>query len=168
MPPARPSLRPAALELDVGLYDIPHPSPRVFEIEIDRSQLSDVVPHVNNVEYVRWLDRAAELHSDSVGWTRDALFESGMMWFVARHEVDYVAEAWGHDSLFIATWVRNFHKVKTWRDHVVFRPSDRQVICRASTLWVLVDLATGRPRRIGSDMVELFQPLEAITSPSRA
>ena len=81
------------------------------------------------------------------------------MFVVARHEIDYMAETWLDDELILATWVRSFRKVKTWRDYVVLRPSDQTIICKAATLWVLVDLNTRRPCRFDADMIQRFQPL---------
>jgi acyl-CoA thioester hydrolase len=143
----------------IGLAGIPHPQPFVCDITVGRDQLSRSIDHVSNIEYVRWLDRAAELHADSLGFSRQRLIEQGMMWFVARHEIDYLAEAWLGDRLVIATWVRDIRKVKSWRDYVIGRAADGAPICRASTLWVLVDLESRKPIRIGPAMVELFRPL---------
>jgi acyl-CoA thioester hydrolase len=117
------------------------------------------VAHVSNIEFVRWLDRAAELHADSLGYTRRWMLDHGVMWFVARHEVDYLAEALPGDELAIATWVRDMRKVKSWRDYVIVRPADQTIVCRAATLWVFVDLATRRPMRIPAEMAARFQPV---------
>ena len=78
----------------------------------------------------------------------------------SRIEIDYLAECWLDDELVIATWVRDFHKVRSWRDYVIVRPRDSAVICRAATLWVLVDLATRRPCRVDREMVKRFDPLQ--------
>jgi acyl-CoA thioester hydrolase len=56
----------------------------------------------------------------------------------------------------IATWARDFARVKSWRDYAVIRPSDKTVVCRASTLWVLVNLETRRPIRIPPAMISRF------------
>jgi acyl-CoA thioester hydrolase len=124
-----------------------------------RHRTSRAVDHVSNIEIVRWLDRAAELHADSLGYSRQWLLDHGIMWFVARHEIDYLAEAFPDDELIIATWVRDLRKVKSWRDYLIIRPADQTVICRAATLWVLVDLATRRPCRIEREMADRFNPL---------
>jgi acyl-CoA thioester hydrolase len=81
------------------------------------------------------------------------------MWFVARHEIDYLAECWRGDELVIATWVRDFKRVKSWRDFAIMRPGDGTLVCRASTLWVLVELKTRRPVRIEPAMIDRFDPL---------
>lgn len=158
-PDRLPGLRPRQQRIDLTFCDVPHSDPFVCDVRIDPSQISGVVAHVSNIEYVRWLDRAAELHADSLGYTRRWMLEHGLMWFVARHEIDYLAEVMPDDELAIATWVRDMRKVKSWRDYVIFRPADQAVVCRAATLWVLVNLETRRPQRIPQDMVARFSPL---------
>ncbi len=158
-PGVQSDLSPRPGRLDLGPFDIPHPDPFVCDVLIDASKVSRAVPHVSNIEFVRWLDRAAELHSDSLGHTRASLVNAGVMWFVVRHEIDYAAEAWPHDELAVVTWVRTIHRVKSWRDTLIVRPADSTVVCRASTLWVLVDLGTRRPRRIDPDTAMSYAPL---------
>lgn len=156
-----PTLTRRTTSFDVSGFDVPHPAPFLCDLHITREHLGTVIEHVSNIEYVRWLDRAAELHADSLGYTRQFMLSNQIMWFVARHEIDYLAECWLDDGLVIATWVRDFHKVKSWRDYLIVRPADKHIICKASTLWVLVDLATRRPRRIDREMIERFKPLQA-------
>ncbi len=163
-----PNLIPRTGGIDLTSFDLPHPNPFVCDIHVKREQIGNVIEHVSNIEYVRWLDRAAELHADSLGYTRPWLLKNGIMWFVARHEIDYLAEAWLGDELVIATWVRDFKKVKSWRDYAIVRPADRTIICRAATLWVLVDLESRRPRRIDEEMIRRFDPLNPAPLPSHA
>jgi acyl-CoA thioester hydrolase len=148
--------RPAGLSIP-GL-DLPEACVFFCDLLITPRDLSGAVEHVSNVQYVRWLDRAAQLHADSLGYSRRRLLSEGVMWFVARHEIDYLAEAHLGDELVVATWVRDLRRVKSWRDYVVVRPGDGTIVCRAATLWVLVDLATRRPTRIPAEMTAAFAP----------
>ena len=141
--------------------DLPHPRPFLARVGVLPHQLSRTVPHVSNIEYLRWIDRAAELHGDAAGYPRATLLTAGVMWFVARHEIDYQAEAWADDELVVATWVRGFARVKSWRETVIHRPADDRIVCRAVTLWVLVDLASRRPTRIPAAMQTAFDALDA-------
>ena len=154
---------PRADPIELNGYDIANPKPFLCDIRIDRTHLGNVIEHVANTEYVKWLDRAAELHADSLGYTRKWLLDNGIMWFVARHEIDYLAEVWLDDQLVIATWPRDFARVKSWRDYAIIRPSDQVVVCRASTLWVLVNLETRRPMRIPQDMIARFMQGQVTT-----
>lgn len=158
-----PGLTPRTTPADLSSAEIPHANPYLCDIDIQQEHMSRGVDHVSNVEYVRWLDRAAELHADSLGYTRQRMLGDGLMWFVARHEIDYLAEVWTNDKLILATWVRDMTRVRSWRDYVIIRPADStaesKIVCRGSTLWVLVDLVKRRPVKISADMVNCFQPL---------
>ncbi|MDY7109144.1 MAG: thioesterase family protein [Planctomycetota bacterium] len=157
-PTGNANLRPRAGRFDLSRYDVPHPRPFLLDLTVAGDELSNVIDHVSNVEYVRWLDRAAELHADSVGDTRQRLLERDLMWFVARHEIDYLAEAHLGDELLIATWVRDMKRIRSWRETIIIRPADETTVCRASTLWVLVRLSTRRPARIAAEMARRFEP----------
>lgn len=153
---AAPGIRPPA-----GI-DVPHPRPFALRLRAGSDETSRTVAHVSNVEYVRWLDRAAELHADAAGFTRASMAAAGHMWFVARHEVDYRAEAFEAERLVIATWVRNARKSLSWRDSMIFRPADRTIVCTAATLWIHVDLDARRPVPPPGDSMRAFEPLEAV------
>jgi acyl-CoA thioester hydrolase len=144
---------------DAQRWGVEHARPFVASVTAVSGSVSRAVPHVSNIEFVRWLDRAAELHADSVGDTRARLLERGLMWFVARHEIDYLAEAWPGDELLVATWVLDVQPVRSWRAFRIVRPSDGTVICQARTLWVLVNLETRRPARIDGDMARRYDAL---------
>lgn len=162
-----PDLYPWPGPFDARQWSIEHPRPFVAALRAEAEDVSRAVPHVSNIEYVRWIDRAAELHADSVGDTRASLLERGLMWFVARHEIDYLAEAWPGDELLVATWVMDVQRVRSWRAFRIVRPADETIICEARTLWVLVDLKTRRPARIDDRMAERYDALMA-RGPARA
>lgn len=150
---------PRTATFDGSAWEIPHPAPFLCDLRIDAAHVSPVVPHVNNIVFMQWVDDVAALHADSLGYTRCELLRRGVMWFVARHEIDYLAEGWQGDDLVLATWVRTMHRVKSWRDTLIVRPADSTLLCRAATLWVLVDLGTRRPIRHDAQMVSRFAPL---------
>jgi acyl-CoA thioester hydrolase len=162
-----PGLAVRTRPFDPTPYGVPHPRPFLCDARVAPSDLSRAVDHLSNIELVRWIDRAAELHADHLGYTRQAMADRGIMWFVVRHEIDYRAEAWPGDELVVATWVRDMRRVKSWRDTLVLRPADESVVCRAATLWVLVDLDTRRPTRIDEVMAGRFCPLEPPVSRQR-
>jgi acyl-CoA thioester hydrolase len=145
----------------VAALAVPHPRPFTAELVVDESHLSRLIPHANNVEYLRWIDRVAELHADSLGHTREALLRIDRCFFVARHEIDYLAECWVGERLLIVTWVRSMRKTTSWRDTVVVRANDRALIARSSTLWAFVDLTSRRPARIPASMTTSFEPLSS-------
>jgi acyl-CoA thioester hydrolase len=150
--------------LDPTPYDIAHPRPFLCDITVGRQQLSRAVDHVSNIEYLRWFDRAAELHSDSWGDTRPELLKRGVMWFVARHEIDYQAETGLDEQLILATWVRDVARVKSWRDSLLVRPADETIVARCASLWVYVDLERRKPTRIDDALAARLDPAIRRTS----
>jgi len=149
---------------------VTHPRPFWCRIDVTGEHSSRAVNHVANTQYVHWLDRIAELHADSLGYTRGQMLESGSMWFVARHEINYLAEVHPGDTLLAATWVRDMGRVKSWRDSAILRMADDAeptVVCRAATLWVFVNLASRRPMRVPADMARVFDPLDALIPTDR-
>ncbi|MCH2140681.1 MAG: thioesterase [Phycisphaerales bacterium] len=138
------------------------PGRRVWFASITPSDdaANQTVSHVSNVEYVKWIDAMGQGHLASLGWTTEALIASGAMWFVARHEIDYLKETYAGETLLAATWVRDVKRVKSWRDTIIWRELDNtcEVVCTASTLWVHVDLAERRPVRPPAEMMNALDP----------
>ena len=122
----------------------------------DNATRSEEIPHVNNAEYVRWIDRAAELATDAAGLTREILLASQRMWFVARHEIDYRGESFVGDDLLIATWISDYSRITATRQTMIYRPADGKRILDATTRWAYVNLETRKPARIEQDVLERF------------
>ena len=140
---------------------IPHPRPLYFEISVGHENLSNTIAHVDNVTYVRWLDRVAEKAGDELGHSRSALAERDRMWFVARHEIDYLAETFAGDRVLAATWIHDARKTTCRRDILMWR-KDREeirVIAQARTTWAWIDLERRRPCRMPQDLIERLDPL---------
>lgn len=75
------------------------------------------------------------------------------MWFVARHEIEYVAEAFSGDEIMIATWIASVTKTTATRVTKVWRRRAEggapwELAVDAVSRWVHMNLATRRPIRI--------------------
>lgn len=118
--------------------------------------LSALVPHANNVQIVGWIDEAARAHGDASGLTRDRMHGEGRMWFVARHEIDYLAESFAGDEILVGTWLTAVSKTTATRVTQVWRRGDGvpwELAVDALSRWVHINLGTRRPARIpGSDL----------------
>ncbi len=139
-------MTPAALTMPGSIATLGN-KPFTATVEVNADDLSASVPHANNVQYLRWVDRIAELHLDSQGHTRAAMAIQGRMWFVARHEVDYLAEAFAGDLLGVATWISSVGKTTQVRETVVWQLTSGVIACRATSRWAHIDLKSRRPSR---------------------
>lgn len=109
--------------------------------------------HVNNVEYVRWMQQAAVAHADASGCSAATRTEAAT-WVVRSHHVEYLKPVFAGEKLTIKTWVSTMRKSSSLRKYLFLRGEDR--VARGETLWVFVDAATGRPRSIPAAVQAAF------------
>jgi acyl-CoA thioester hydrolase len=118
----------------------------------------DVQRHVNNLAYVGWMQDIAIEHSTSVGWSMRRYLELGAGWVVRSHFIEYLRPAFADELLSVHTWVPRFDQRSTPRRYLFVRDVDRVVLAQAETIWVFVDLATGRRRPIPPELLDSFDP----------
>ena len=128
--------------------------PHEYEFDVPPSAI-DENGHVNNVEFVRWMQDAAVRHFAAAGG--NALMESaGATWVVRSHRVEYLRPAQRGERIRVRTWVADFRRVMSQRKYEFLRVGDGTLLARGETEWVFVDAATGRPRSIPNSIQSLF------------
>lgn len=115
----------------------------------------DANGHVNNVEYVRWMQEAAISHADASGCTA-ATQAAGASWVVRTHHVEYLRPAWEGEALLIVTWVATAERVRSRRGYLFYREGERELLARGETEWVFIDAETGRPKSIPTEVAGCF------------
>jgi acyl-CoA thioester hydrolase len=119
----------------------------------------DELGHASNLVYLRWVQEAALAHSTAVGLDQAAYLARGEVWVVRSHEIHYVRPALEGERLAVDTRVASMSAANSVRRTQITRVADSALLCRASTDWVFVDVARGRPRRIPNDVRARF-PIE--------
>jgi acyl-CoA thioester hydrolase len=129
----------------------------VYRIEIIVSaEAVDRNRHVNNVAYVQWMQDAAIQHSAATGCTR--MTETiGATWVARMHRIEYLSPAFAGEGITVLTWIADFRRVRSLRRYKFIRAADQKVLAQGETDWVLVDVATGHPRGIPSELAKLFE-----------
>jgi acyl-CoA thioester hydrolase len=122
-------------------------------ITVQPSDIDDL-GHVNNVVYLRWVQDVAKSHWNTLGAAADV---ERLGWVVTRHELDYKAAAFLGDSLVARTWIGETAPLTCERFVEILRPSDGRLLVKARSIWVPVDRASGRPRRIGPEVLAPFR-----------
>lgn len=136
-----PSTPTASLAWDV-------PPAHVERVDVGQGDI-DGLNHCNNVSYLRWLEQAAWGHSVVLGLDLAAYQRLDRAMVVRRHEVDYLGAAYLGDELVVGTWLQeNDGKLNMLRRYQIFRPRDGQLLIRAQTHFVCIELSSGRPRRM--------------------
>jgi acyl-CoA thioester hydrolase len=109
--------------------------------------------HVNNAVYLRWIQDVATTHWKSLA-TAEA--QAAMGWVVLRHEIDYRSPATLGDEILLRTWVGQASRLKFERFTEILRKIDKQLLAQARTLWVPVDVRTGKPTRVSAELRAQF------------
>ncbi len=129
----------------------------VFVRRFDVTKTSiDVNGHVNNLEYLRWMQEVATAHSAACGWPLERYLATRTSWVVRSHHIEYERPAFAGDGLVATTWIRAFGAKSSPRRYLFWRASDRALIAKAETLWVYVDGRLGKPARIPDDFRSAF------------
>lgn len=113
----------------------------------------DVMGHVNNVVYLRWVQEVAEAH-----WIYSATEElrAKYAWIVLRHEIDYMSPAVLNDALIGTTWVEMPNGVRSIRHVEIFNQTTGKLSAKAKTTWCLLSASTMKPKRIEKDITDIF------------
>jgi acyl-CoA thioester hydrolase len=114
--------------------------------------------HVNNVEYLRWMQDAAMRHSEASGCT-GATNAIGATWVVRTHKIVYLKPAFAGDWVVVCTWVASLRRVQSLRKYKILRKSDRALLAEGETEWVFVDAQKGTLRSIPRDVKAAFEVL---------
>ena len=119
----------------------------------------DQFGHTNNVVYLSWLERVAWSHSQMLGLGFDDYERFGCGCVARRHELDYLAPTFAGDELLLATFIHeNDGRLTMWRGYQIIRAGDGKTVLRGRTLWVCVDMKTGKPRRQPPEFLEAYKP----------
>jgi acyl-CoA thioester hydrolase len=113
----------------------------------------DEMGHVNNVVYLRWVQDVAEAH-----WKNAAPEElrSKYAWVVLRHEIDYKSPAVLNDLLIGTTWVDLPDGARSTRHVEIFNQTTNKLSAKARTTWCLLSASTLRPKRVETDITDIF------------
>lgn len=117
----------------------------------------DGVGHVNNLEYVRWLQDAAVAHSSVQGWSPADYRNLGYGWVVRTHTIDYLAPAYLNDEIIVRTWIADMKRVTSLRRYEMFRKSDQKKLISASTNWAFVRFSDHLICRIPTEVSNCFE-----------
>ena len=122
----------------------------------------DIHGHVNNQEFLRWMEEIAVEHSTAQGWPMDRYLKSGCSWYVRSHFIEYLRPALRDDEITICTWVAAMAERDSPRRTVFMRNAGRrQILARAETLWTFVDVQRGRAIPIPDEVRTAFEIVES-------
>jgi acyl-CoA thioester hydrolase len=133
--------------------------------------------HVNNAEFVRWMNDVAVAHAEREGWSA-ATRAAGAAWVARSHHIEYLRPAFLGERVRARTWVVDVRGARSRRRYRFERAGgggsdgggkdgggsggagggDNTLLAEAETEFAFVDAQTGRPRRVPEELIALFRP----------
>ncbi|KAA1247527.1 thioesterase family protein [Aquimarina sp. RZ0] len=130
-----------------------------METEIFESQIIvpasaiDDINHVNNVQYLQWVQDIAKEHWEE---KTSQKMRDTYVWVVLSHFIEYYHPAFEGDQITLQTWIDHYRGVKSERHTKIINTYTKKVIVSAKTSWCLLYKETLRPARITDEIVTLF------------
>tara|TARA_R110002020_G_scaffold106630_21_gene248175 strand:- start:607 stop:1005 length:399 start_codon:yes stop_codon:yes gene_type:complete len=114
----------------------------------------DKMGHVNNVQYLQWIQDVAEAHW--INKSTDEILQK-FAWVALDHHIHYFNPSYEGEDIIAETWVSEFSGVKSIRKTKIFRPSDNKTLVEATTQWCLLTMPQGKPTRIPTELSQLYE-----------
>lgn len=102
--------------------------------------------HVNNVQYVHWVEEVAAEHWDILKFKTDYAND---YWMLIDHHIEYKKQVYLNDILTVKTYpeapegIRQPRKVEFYCDDIL--------VVNSRTVWLLIDEKTRRIKRLEND-----------------
>jgi len=118
----------------------------------------DAYGHLNNVNYVRYMQETALDASAAVGWGVERYAEIGHQWLIRETDIDYLQPLLWNDEVDVVSYVIEFRRIQSRRYYEFRRVADNALVAKASTNWVFLNMETNQPARIPIEMIHDFAP----------
>ena len=113
----------------------------------------DTLGHVNNVQYLYWVQDAAHNHWEALIQNIDKPLG---VWVVRSHSITYKQAALEGGKLTLKTYVKQSRGVLSERIVEIFN-AEQKLLAVCSTQWCYINPINQKPEMIPNTVLELFQ-----------
>jgi acyl-CoA thioester hydrolase len=111
----------------------------------------DFMGHVNNANYLNWVQDAVLAHWRSVAPPQAV---AAHLWVALKHEITYRRPAFLDDEVITTVVLERIHGARAFYDTVIKRGED--ILAEVRSSWCCVCAETLRPARIARDVSATF------------
>jgi acyl-CoA thioester hydrolase len=114
---------------------------------------TDVAGVVYYANYLRYMERARTEYMADRGAPVKALMDQGILFLIARAEIDYRSSARYGDTIIVETWISEITAASIMFEHAMTEKTSGRLIadCKAKAVCVGSD---SRPKRIPKEIAE--------------
>ena len=130
-------------------------TPEIFELKFSVEERHlDLQNHVNNVQYVQWVQDVAQAHWEARATPAQ---QEKLFWIVVKHEISYKQQAFLGEEILLQTYVGKTTHVKSTRHVIIKNAETKKVLVEAKTVWALMDEEKQKPTKISEDLKKVFK-----------
>jgi len=151
-----PEGAPEAGERRPPFPEPPPPPPGAFSaVRRVGWQHLDMEGHMNSAAYLSLLEDVVIDAAEYAGWPMSRVAEAGFAIFARETRIEYTAPALMGDALRVTTYIGEVTDTTVTRHYLI--KIEEEVVARAQTLWVCVDVKTGRSQVIPEEWLLDFE-----------
>ena len=94
------------------------------------------------------LQDAASSHAEKLGFGWDSMHKGNYFWVLSRLVVEIESFPKWMQELELQTWPKSFDKLAAYRDFEIFDQQSKDLLIRASSMWMVLDAHSHRPIRM--------------------
>ena len=118
----------------------------------------DAYGHLNNANYLRYMQETAFDASTAAGYSRKRYDEMGVTWWIRQTEIEYLHPLVYNDRVNVKTWVADFRRASSRRRYEFYRLEDEALVARGFSDWVFMRPDSGQLVKVPTPMVSAFFP----------
>lgn len=129
-----------------------------IDIKVSKKEI-DGFGHVNNANYIQWLDQVHWSHLHFMEISDSDIFAANCGFVVRQTEVTYFAPVNENETLRIGTSIIDFdERFRFTRKFQLVRPGSKVTVLRGTIQYVSIDLTTGSPKRVPQHFINKILP----------
>jgi acyl-ACP thioesterase len=94
------------------------------------------------------LQRAAVEHAEHLGFGYQEMSKQNFSWVLIRANIEILRLPKWRESVRLVTWPREMARLSAFREYVLYAGDTEEVLCNASSEWLLIDLDSRRPQKM--------------------
>lgn len=112
---------------------------------------------VTNKAILSYLEDIGGIHSNKAGYGVFEIKETHLSWILLGWRLQVLRRPKYAEKIKIKTWSKGVIKFYTYRDFEIYDEQGNLII-KASSKWVLLDIEKGKIVRIGTEIMDKYQP----------
>ena len=118
----------------------------------------DAFGHLNNINYVLFMQEAAFKASAAAGYDLAHYNRTEHYWLVRATDIEYLQPVQYGDTVTVSTWVSDFRRISSRRMYEIVSENSGDTVARGFSDWVYINRTSGRPASVPSEMQKAFFP----------